>query len=293
MWCRVLLVDDDPNVVHALRRELLRKPDIGHDGLEIEGFTSPGEALARVREADSAFDIAIADYHMQEMDGIAFLHELHSAQPEAVRILITGAAEADDAIKAINEAQIDFLILKPWSEYDLKGYIALALHQRQLGQRSRALRNAASAGMPTRHEPYRLMLVDDEEAVLKAMEREISLGGVATSGQHPLFRLSRHTSPVEALLSAAEECPDLVISDYAMPEMNGITFFHRLRELCPDSVRIMLSGRADIHVLIDAINIAGVYHFLGKPWKAEELRAAMAQALVYSDILAGARNFRE
>lgn len=286
MWCRVLLVDDDPNVVHALRRELLRKPDIGHDGLEIEGFTSPDEALARVREADSAFDIAIADYHMQEMDGIAFLRELHSAQPEAVRILITGSAEADDAIKAINEAQIDFLILKPWSEYDLKGHIALALHQRQLSRKSRALRSGASAA--PRQEPYRLMLVDDEEAVLKALEREISLGGVATSGQHPLFRVSRHASPVDALLSAAEECPDLVISDYAMPEMNGITFFHRLREVCPDSVRIMLSGRADIHVLINAINVAGVYHFLAKPWKAEELRAAMAQALVYRDISSGA-----
>lgn len=287
MWCRVLLVDDDQSVINALRRELLRKPDIGHDGLEIEAFTSPAAALARTREADAAFDIAIVDYHMLGIDGIAFLRELHAVQPAAVRILITASADTDDAVKAINEAQIDFLILKPWSEYDLKGHIALALHQRQLASRQRAARDATAAAKPPRREPYRLMLVDDEDAILNALQREISQGGVATAGRRPLFRVSRYRSPTAALLAASAECPDLVISDYAMPEMDGVTFLHRLRESCPDAVRIMLSGRADVHIMVDAINVAGVYHFLGKPWATAELRAALAQALVYRDILIG------
>lgn len=282
MWCRVLLVDDEQHVINALRRELLRKPDIGHDGLEIEAFTSPTQALARVREPDAAFDIVIADYHMQGTDGISFLRDLHAIRPDAIRILITGAADTGGAVKAINEAQIDFLILKPWSEYDLKGRIALALHQRQL----RDARDRARPEAATRREPYHLMLVDDEEAILRSLEREISQGGAATTGRRPLFRVSRYTSPAQALLAAAD-CPDLVVSDYAMPEMDGITFFHRLREICPDAVRIMLSGRADLQVLVDAINIAGVYHFLGKPWDAGELRATMAQALVYRDLLIG------
>lgn len=281
MWCRVLLLDDDPLVINALRRELLRKPDIGHDGLEIEAFTSADEALARVREDDAGFDIAISDYLMPGMDGISFLGRLHDVRPETLRILITGSADVHGAVKAINEARIDFLILKPWSEYDLKGRIALALHQRRLQREPRR----AGDHDPVRQSAYRLMLVDDEDAVLKALEREITMGGVATAGRRPLFRVSRHTSAADALMAAAEDCPDLVISDYMMPEMDGVTFFHRLRDLCPDAVRIMLSGRADVSVLIDAINEAGVYHFLRKPWDTAELTATLAQALVYRDIL--------
>jgi DNA-binding NtrC family response regulator len=281
VWCRVLLVDDEPHVVNALRRELLRKPDIGHDGLEIETFGAPEAALARVRESDSAFDIVIADYHMRNLDGVDFLSQVHAIQPEAVRILITGSADLDGAIKAINEARIDFLILKPWSEFDLKGRIALALHRR----RTQLTASAAAVAQPLRSSPYRVMLVDDETAVLKSLEREISKGGQATGGAHPLFRVSLQSSPSEALLAAAEDSPDLVISDYAMPEMDGVTFFHRLRELCPSAVRIMISGRADVGILVAAINEAGVYHFLRKPWSSAELTATLAQALVYRDIL--------
>lgn len=286
MWCRILLVDDEPQVIAALRRELLRKPDVGHDGLEIEAFTAPALALARASEDDAAFDIVIADYRMPEMDGIAFLRALHAIQPGMARILLTGSTDIEGAIKAINDAQIDFLILKPWSEYDLKGRIALALHRRKTDLLHRS---APASGQPLRHAPYRLMLVDDDEGVLKALEREISLSGAATSGRSPLFRISRHTDPAEALMAAAEECPDLVISDYAMPQIDGVTFFHQLREICPDAVRIMLSGRTDLAVLIDAINVAGVYHFLGKPWQSAELKSMLTQALVYRDILTGSR----
>lgn len=282
MWCRILLVDDEPQVIAALRRELLRKPDIGHDGLEIEAFTSPLLALKRAREDDAAFDVVIADYRIPEMDGIAFLSALQTIQPGMARILLTGGADSEGAIKAINDAQIDFLILKPWSEYDLKGRIALALHRRNTA----TLYRPTAAERPLRRDPYRLLLVDDDPAILKALEREISLSGAATSGRSPLFHISCHTDPAAALIAAAEECPDLVISDYAMPQIDGVTFFHRLRGMCPDAVRIMLSGRTDFGVLIDAINIAGVYHFLAKPWEPAELKSMLTQALVYRDILA-------
>lgn len=280
MLCRVLIVDDDPMVANALRRELLRKPEVGTEGIEIETFADAEAALARAAAPDGYFDVAIVDYRMKGMSGVDFLDRLRRQQPEAIRILITGLIDMDGAIAAINAARIDHLVIKPWHEYDLKGRIALALHQRELRRRRALLPPAARAG-PT----YRLLLVDDEESQLKALMREISAQGRATHGPHPLFEISACTSPLQALAQAAAHCPDIVIADYAMPKMDGIVLLNQLRTDCPNCVRILMSGRADTGVLTDAINVAGVYHFIGKPWDAPVLRAAIAEALNYRDLL--------
>ncbi|MEW6163692.1 MAG: response regulator [Pseudomonadota bacterium] len=281
MLCRVLLVDDNPATVNALRRELMRKPEIGTEGIEIESFASAAAALERAAAPDGYFDVAIVDYRMPGMDGLGFLARLRAAQPDAVRILLTGQLDMDGAIAAINEARVDHVIAKPWDEFDLKGRIALALHQREL--RRRYLSRRAAEPIAT----FRLLLVDDEEPVLAALERELSLQGRATQGAHPLFDIARATSPALALEQARERCPDIVIADYAMPMMNGIDLLAALRQACPQCVRILMSGRPGIDLLTDAINLAGVYHFVGKPWNAHALRAALAEALAYRDLLHG------
>jgi response regulator RpfG family c-di-GMP phosphodiesterase len=283
MLCRVLLVDDDPLVLSALRRELLRKPDIGAEGIEVEAFATGEEALRRAAEPDGYFDVAIVDYRMRGMDGIAFFERLRQSQPETVRILLTGLIDMDGAIAAINAARIDQLVAKPWIEYDLKGRIALALHQRALTRR-RALAPAAETP-PARTAPFYLMLVDDEAAQLRALERELSLQGRATQGPHRLFEIMSATSPSLALVEATQRCPDIVIADYAMPELDGIDLLARLRGLCPQCVCILMSGRADTQVLADAINRAGVYHYIAKPWDAAALRAIMAEAMKHRELL--------
>ncbi|OHC66448.1 MAG: hypothetical protein A3H93_16745 [Rhodocyclales bacterium RIFCSPLOWO2_02_FULL_63_24] len=287
MLCRLLVVDDDQHVLNALRRELLRPPHIGTEGIEIETFRLPTEALQRAAEADGYFDAAIVDYHMPDMDGIVFLDRLRDLQPDAVRLLLTGSIDADGAIAAINAARVDHLIAKPWHEYDLKSRIALALHQRQLRrdlQRPPALAGAGDdAGQLQR--PYRLLLVDDEPSLLKALVRELSLGGRVTGGAHPLFEIIDTTSAATALELARNRCPDLVIADYAMLQMDGIELLHQLRQVCPRCVRILMSGHANPEILMNAINIAGVYHFIGKPWEASALRAVIAEALTYRSLL--------
>jgi response regulator RpfG family c-di-GMP phosphodiesterase len=279
MLCRVLLVDDDALVLSALRRELLRKPELGTDGIEIEMFTSATAALERAAAADGYFDVAIVDYRMKDMDGLDFLTHLRQLQPEAVRIMLTGAMDMEGAIAAINAARVDHLIAKPWDEFDLKLRIALALHQRELHRH--VVAQPAGGAIQT----FRLLLVDDEEGVLNALRRELSLQGQATRGAHPLFEIVAVPSPAVALQHAIEHCPDIVIADHAMPMMNGVEFLKNMRLTCPNCVRILMSGRADIGVLTDAINVAGVYHFIGKPWETLALRAAIAEALTYRELL--------
>lgn len=282
MWCRILLVDDDPQVLNALRRELLRKPDLNQEGIEIESYSRADEALRRIAEPDGLFDAAIVDYRMPDIDGITLLERMRERQPDMVRILLTGLIDIDGAVAAINEARVDQIISKPWQEYDLKARIALVLQQKALIRRIG--QNAVAAG-DVLARPYLMMLVDDEAAQLNALEREVSFHGRATHGAHALFEIVKATHAEEALILSTQRCPDIVIADHQMPGMNGIDLLSAIRAHCPRCVGILLSGHADTQMLVKAVNEAGIYHFVGKPWDATALRSVIAEALAYRDLI--------
>lgn len=266
MLCRLLLVDDDPAILSALRRELLRPPVIGTDGIEIEGYDHPRDALDRCAEIDGNFDAAIVDFHMPQIDGIAFFEALRRTQPTTIRILLTGEIGYEGAVEAINRGQVDYLLTKPWHEYDLKSRIALALRERATPPRPRAT-----------DAPLRIIVADDDPGVRHALERELRRMAANFPPPFPAVEIRLAESGQAALALAGECPPDLVIADYQMPDMDGINCFHVLGQRHPDAVRVLVSGRADTRVLVDAVNIGGVHHFLAKPWEAVELRAILAR----------------
>lgn len=116
---------------------------------------------------------------------------------------------------------------------------------------------------------YRILYVDDEQDNLfsfKAVFRrnyEVLLAG----------------SGAEALTILEKEVVDLVISDQRMPEMTGVDLFAILKEKYPDTLRIILTGYSDMQAVIDAINKGNIYHYITKPWKAEEMRVILEKAL--------------
>jgi two-component system NtrC family sensor kinase len=120
-------------------------------------------------------------------------------------------------------------------------------------------------------ELIRILLVDDEINVLRALERtfldEEYEVLTACSGSEGLSTL-RDVSPVQ-----------VVVSDYRMPQMNGVDFLREVRRQWPDTVRIVLSGYADTAVVISAINEGEIYKFIAKPWNDDELRIAIINAL--------------
>ena len=128
------------------------------------------------------------------------------------------------------------------------------------------------------------MVVDDDTHILRALERE--LGESSTQGSLSVYPLDVHTfeRADTALAAARAQEFDVVISDYAMPKFNGIEFLRLIKEVQPDAVRILLSGVADVDVLIAAVNTAGVSHFVGKPWHDYELRAAIDLALLHREL---------
>ena len=93
------------------------------------------------------------------------------------------------------------------------------------------------------------------------------------------------TSPVEALEYLREHPIDLMISDFRMPEMDGAAFLTQARELQPNSARIIISAYADIEGIMRAINDAGIFQFVSKPWSDHELKTAIVQVLNHRSLL--------
>lgn len=116
----------------------------------------------------------------------------------------------------------------------------------------------------------RVLFVDDEPNVLEAIQRTLRKHvemHTATSGADGL-RVLRDSGPFA-----------LVITDMRMPSMNGAQFLASARELAPDTVRMILSGQADLQATIAAVNEGHIYRFLSKPCPADRLLAAVEDGL--------------
>ena len=123
---RILLVDDEINVLHALQRTLRRQAQGEHLGIDM--FTNPFEALARCCECN--FDLVISDYRMPQMSGIELLSALREVTPDTVRMILSASTEFDTVMSAINEAEVFRYLSKPWQDADLQDQVRLALIQR-------------------------------------------------------------------------------------------------------------------------------------------------------------------
>ena len=125
---KIMLVDDDENILKALRRALT-SIELHPGELMVESFSSPIKALRRAQAEN--FDIVISDYRMPMMDGVGFLTALRNHQPDAARIILTGCPERDIALDAINHAEVVRFLTKPWEDVELRTTLRQVLAQRE------------------------------------------------------------------------------------------------------------------------------------------------------------------
>lgn len=108
----VMIVDDEEMVITSIRAFLQLETEF-----EIHGFTDP-EAAARFAESQT-IDVAVSDYLMPKMNGIQLLGKVKELQPEASRVLLTGHADKQSAIEAINQVALFQYLEKPWDNAQL------------------------------------------------------------------------------------------------------------------------------------------------------------------------------
>ena len=125
--------------------------------------------------------------------------------------------------------------------------------------------------MPEASQGITVVLVDDEENILKALQRLLMDEDwhieTATSGESALVKLQ------------TLDDVGLIVSDQRMPGMNGAEFLGRSREYAPHAQRILLTGYSDINATIEAINKGGAGRDISKPWKDEELLQVLRDAV--------------
>ncbi len=130
---RILIVDDDESILKALRRLLSITPCTAGEEtytLTVDIFSSPQDALEKARH--TAYDLVLSDYRMPVMNGVQFLKAFREIQPDAARLILSGYADLNGLIAAINEAGISRFISKPWNDYELVSAIGQALALREM-----------------------------------------------------------------------------------------------------------------------------------------------------------------
>ncbi len=115
----------------------------------------------------------------------------------------------------------------------------------------------------------RFLVVDDDPSITEVLRRVLESMG------HPV---TVHNDPLEA---AQETDFDLVLTDFMMPNLNGVELLGVLRAKRPDAVRLLITAANDFRVAIEAVNRGEVFRIIGKPWQLHDLRFGLQQAVDY------------
>jgi DNA-binding NtrC family response regulator len=166
----ILLVDDEPHVSEALKRALRREP--------YEFLTATSAADAQEVLAARHIDVVISDEQMPGMSGSELLGIVRKRHPHAIRMILSGQASLEAAVRAINEGEVYRFFLKPCNPTDLISTVQQALAHKRLEAQSRRLlreyqRQAALLARLGRHSPDLLRVDTDEQGAVVVDESEL------------------------------------------------------------------------------------------------------------------------
>ncbi len=115
----------------------------------------------------------------------------------------------------------------------------------------------------------KMLFVDDEPHILEGLSQLFDLD----------YDVHTANSGAEAI-ALAKETPDLaiVISDQRMPQMKGIDVLKAIKEISPDTIRILLTGYADADAILDSVNVGEVFRYVKKPWQPDNLKSIVSLA---------------
>jgi CheY-like chemotaxis protein len=243
--------------------------------MQPKSAATPGEALAAL-EAGEAFDVAILDMHMPEMDGLALARRVRARLPKMPLVLFSslGRREAGDT-----EGVFDAALSKPIHQSQLfDTLVGLLAQAADPGSPAEAAMPAAprlDAGMAARH-PLRILLAEDN-----AVNQKLALRILQQMG----YRADVASNGIEAVESVGRQAYDVVLMDVQMPEMDGLEAARRICAQWPAGKRpriVAMTANAmqgDRELCLEA----GMDDYLTKPIRVERLVEALTIANARED----------
>lgn len=300
---RILVIDDEPNIVRAIERQLDTTTQ-GRYLFQVSGFTEPAKALAALQ--NEHFDAVISDYMMAEMDGLSLLKLARKIQPACPLIVLSGQTDAKTLYKMVNEAHIFSFIGKPWHDYFLKSTLTQALNYAGKVHRYHHLaslvrKNDMHLPLETDGEAQRVLVVihnDHEleharqtlchhlksEDLFEAVRSALSLETGEALHDCPI-EVKTATSAAQAIALAKEIEFSCVIADSRLPEMSGTQLLQHFHDIQPNCTRLLIGESSEMNEMVDALDSAHIFGFINKNWNDFELKFRVAKALSHNHIL--------
>lgn len=199
----VLCVDDDPAVLRSAQRVLARR-------FRVATAIGPAEALDIARTADEPFAVVISDLRMPGLSGIGLLQCFRQLAPQTVRVLLSGNADLDDAVAAVNAGEIYRFLRKPYEPEALIGIVTEACSQHVALTRS-STGLAPDAGT---HAPMPSVGMASHVTTLSAL-----LGAMRPDASECAARVARCVAELTAVVSL--DCADALRTAAALSQLGG------------------------------------------------------------------------
>lgn len=280
---KILLVDDEPNILNACNRALRRT------GYDISTTVSPEEGLKRLRE--ESYTVVLSDQSMPMMTGTDFLEKVREISPDTIRVILTGLDDVQTTVEAINRASVFRFIKKPWDDGELRSVVQEAVSEFEhltTSATNRSIRNNPTTESMNPNPESKsenennketlkglkyILIVDDENSMARAIKRMIR----AHLGHAELVLASGAEEAWRILMANNFH---LIISDWNMPEQSGYEFLCRVRQ--NDRTRtipfLMLTASSENSYVMNAVK-AGVSDYIVKPFDEKTLISKIQKVL--------------
>ncbi len=290
---RILLIDDEPHIVTALRRELEQ------ESFSITTFTDPHQAQENLNNQE--FALIISDNLMPGLTGLELLSRVKEQAPLTRRILLTGHTDLNQAVQAFNEGTIHRFINKPWDKSELLGVLREELSLYRSQKQEQISRGQLEDASRKRTAQLQKTVVDLKQAQTQvalyedaAQIRKISLSPILRRLSFLVVEENKSVrdlivksiqkvgisfcygvaGPHEALkFLKSSRSVDVILSEWGMSEMDGIALFRVVKEenfLSPNGVFIFITTQENRKAVEFALK-EGVDYYLIKPFRLNTL----------------------
>jgi DNA-binding NtrC family response regulator len=277
---KILFVDDEPHILSALSN-LFRTKDL-RDEFEVLTAQSGEQALSVMQVQGSSIQVLVSDQRMPGMTGVMLLKAARDISPNTVRMLLTGYADLETVMASVNLGDVFRYINKPWDNNRLRETIIFACNMAERNSRMAVERELVSTAAPARD-------LFSDASLLVVMPNPMHQIAIKEmfSGQLTTYTAG---TPEEAFSVLKTNPISIVIADASLGQFDGADFLTAVRQEYSNITSIIISDSKDSLFAIRLINESRVFRYLVKPFRRDELRQSVQDALKHHrEQLANAR----